>query len=501
MRTQNTIRNILTTSIPFIIIGVLGFIKVKVFASELTNEIYSVNQLFFQIFSYLSLAEAGFGLFIIQKYYEMFSYKDFRKIAELNNFSIRFFRKIGFIMVVLSLAMTFFVHLFTKANIPLDYLRIIFVLFMVKNTIDYFMMAPRYVISADQKMYKINFLINFGRISEIIIEIILVYIGVDYLYVLLPGIVLRIITNYLINKKVYQEYEFLSIDVAKRNNFKLKGLSDIIIQRISGIFYSSTDIILISAFVNPLSVIVYSSYNFITKFIFDMSYVVGSSITPSFASALKDKKASLKVFNQMNIMFIFTSSFLMVCVYRLINNLIILWIGEKYLISDVGLLIMLAISFIDISSRSLQMAIESEGLFSNIKYSTIAEAILNLVISLLLVKGMGIEGVLAGSLIAKLLTNAWFMPCVVFNHVLNKNPSIYFRQIAISVSLVLAISYFLNLLNLETNNPAQFVLSSLIVGIIALSGLGTGFYVFSSSFRDLLVRLKYILNKKIYSND
>ena len=69
MRINNSFKNLITNIIPFIIIGFLGFVRVKFFVLYLGDEISSINQLFYNILAYLSLAEGGIGMFVVQKYY------------------------------------------------------------------------------------------------------------------------------------------------------------------------------------------------------------------------------------------------------------------------------------------------------------------------------------------------------------------------------------------------------------------------------------------------
>ena len=46
MRTKNSLKNIASVIIFNVIIGVLGFVKARVFVDGLNNDVYSLNQLF-----------------------------------------------------------------------------------------------------------------------------------------------------------------------------------------------------------------------------------------------------------------------------------------------------------------------------------------------------------------------------------------------------------------------------------------------------------------------
>ena len=82
MRKINSLKNFLTTFIPLIIITFLGFFKLKAFRVGLGDEVYALNQVFFQIFAYLSMAEAGIGAIVQKEYYKLFTKDDKETICK-----------------------------------------------------------------------------------------------------------------------------------------------------------------------------------------------------------------------------------------------------------------------------------------------------------------------------------------------------------------------------------------------------------------------------------
>ena len=73
MRKKNSLKNLITSFFPYVLVLLLGFVKVDVFLDTLGEEVYALNQLFFQLFAYISLAEAGASGYIIQLYYKHFA--------------------------------------------------------------------------------------------------------------------------------------------------------------------------------------------------------------------------------------------------------------------------------------------------------------------------------------------------------------------------------------------------------------------------------------------
>ena len=131
MRTKKSLQNMLSTIILTLIIGIIGFVKVKVFINGLSDDIYSLNQLFGQILSYITITDAGFGLILNKQLYQAFAKEDFDEINRIYNTSRKFYIMIGNIMIFLAIVISFFVQYLTKAQISNGYIQIIFLIFIV----------------------------------------------------------------------------------------------------------------------------------------------------------------------------------------------------------------------------------------------------------------------------------------------------------------------------------------------------------------------------------
>lgn len=496
MRTERSIKNILTTIIPFLIIGALGFVKVRVFVGFLKDDLYSLSQLFYQIFSYLSLAEAGFGMFITQKYYKQLAKNNEPEIKAIYATSAMFFRLVGLFIIMAALVFSFFIHFLTKADIDKLYIQLIFIIFVVKNSVDYFMTAPRFLIAADQKMFKINLLISITRIAEIIVEIILVYKGVNYLIVLVPGIFIRILFNLLINRKVYAEYPFIKGVSAGLNKKYLKGVGNVVAQRLVGVANSNTDIILASTFINPVAVVIYTSYTYITKFIFDVTFIIANAINSSFASAVNEDKAnSRKMFEDLNSAFILEASFVFVFLYCFLNNVISLWVGDKYLLDDATLVILLAGLFLDIAQRVSYMTINSEGLFRESKWAIGWQALFNLVLSLLLVRPMGLMGVLAGTLLSNLVTTFWYLPNLAYKRLFGGGQARFFVRVVVSGLLSLLGAVLFSYIIPESKTVGELLINFVWAGLLILLYVAVVNYA-NLNLSSLVERVVYFVRSK-----
>ena len=108
MRKSNSLKNFITSTVPFIILIFLGFWKINVWQNSLDEDIYALNQLFFQIFAYLSLAEAGIGSLVLKEYYKLFVKEDKETICIYYTLSKKMLRIVCYIIIAAGVVISFF---------------------------------------------------------------------------------------------------------------------------------------------------------------------------------------------------------------------------------------------------------------------------------------------------------------------------------------------------------------------------------------------------------
>lgn len=491
MRKTNSIKNLLSNIIPFIILTILGFFRVNVLLKYLGVEIFSLNQLFFQIFAYISLAEGGIGALINQQYYKLIATKDKKKINELYTSSKKLFNNISIIIFTIGFILSFFLKYFTNNNLSPLYMQIVFILFIVRAIMEYVYYPPRIIMQADQKMYKTNIIYNSYRILEMFVDIIALLMGANYIIILLLSSLIRFIMYNHMNKKVFGDYPWLKI-TKTASNIKIKGIKDMMAIKFAGVANENTDIVLISTFLTPLQVTIYASYNYIIKFLNDLAYMIYSSILASFGNVInkENQEYSIKVFEEINFLFLIIAVIFSTITFSSINSFISLWIGRKFIVSNLTLCLFVLLLFYNISKRSFLIQRDAAGLFKETSKINVIESLTNIIISLLLVKEYGIKGVLFGSILASLFTNFWFMPKLVYKQY-KLSPYKYFGKFFYHLFLSIFISYIgqhiYKLLNI--NNLIIWIFYTIlfaIINIIIIVGIE---YILFKPFRSLIKKI------------
>lgn len=504
MRKSNSLKNFITSTVPFIILIVLGFWKVNVWQNTLDEDVYALNQLFFQIFAYLSLAEAGIGALVQKEYYKLFVDMDTEMIRIYFTQSKKMLRKVCAIIMAAGVLVSFFLPALANDNeLSLRYMQEIFILFLISSLVEYFMFSPRFVLQADQKLYKINVQMNIYKIAEAVIGTLMIMFGTSYEAVLVATIIIRIVMNLHINRIIYKEYPWLK-PVKDTKGIRIRGMQHVLLYKVVSVIYENVDMVLISAFVNPLAVIIYSNYKYITKYLSDLMFQVSTSITSSMGNLLNTERDdhSFYTYEMINTMFYFVGCFLTVALGYCINSFIVVWVGDGKLFDPVSLACILFTLYHNVVRRSQYMLKDIFALYKELQLVSIAEAVLNTVLSLALVMRFGISGVLVATVVSTMLTNFWYFPKYLYREIFNKGPWLdlakYLCVLAWAAIIVVLSNWFLPAI--PDSGYVSWFVGSCIYSLGVLAVLFALFFAVFRSFRRLVAQsmemLKAIVKRK-----
>ena len=157
--------------------------------------------------------------------------------------------------------------------------------------------------------------------------------------------------------------------------------------KISSVVVTSTSNIMISKFVSTVILGYYSNYLLFVNLVRTVITKIFEAITGSLGNfvAVKTKEESKETFERLWFANYWLIAFCSVCFFILINPFIEIWIGKKFLLNE-GIVFLIAFNLYMRYIRNTQLAyIDTYGLYWNIKIKCIAEAGINLGVSLLFV--------------------------------------------------------------------------------------------------------------------
>ena len=494
MRKKNSIKNMLTSIVPYIILTLMSIFRVRLFLSALGEEIYSTNQVFNQIFSYISLIDGGLGCLIVQKYYKLFVDKNKDEINYNYSKSIKTMKYVSGIIFIIGFILSFFIKFFVNNSLSSRYLQLIFLLYLTRSTIEYLFISPRFVIQADQKLYKINIILNIYQIIEISFEMFFLYKKFDYAIILGITTIIRTIAYICCNKVVFKEYPWLKkIKIQKADRFRDVGY--MFWHKISGTIKMNTDILILSITQSPLIVTIYSSYNYLIKCLSQIVYLLSTSISSSFGNVFykENENVKIEIFNKTNLLFLYLATIITIILYVEFDDFIIIWIGNKY-VMDKWCKAMLCITlFQSIAARPLILVYETLGKYRETKWIVAAEAILNLVLSIAFARKIGMFGVILATVLSGIISMI-ILPIYIYNKILNQDVKKYiipyFGVFTIIIAIMLIYEYISNIITFKLT-VFSFFITAVLNGII-ITILITLVYLFL--FKDFKQYMKTLFD-------
>ncbi|MFC3884784.1 lipopolysaccharide biosynthesis protein [Bacillus songklensis] len=434
MRVKNSIINISAGLANQLIITLLSFISRTVFISSLGIEYLGINGLLSNILAMLTLAEAGIGASIMYSLYKPVAENDQVKINVLMKFYRNVYMVIALVVLLLGLSIMPFLEYFIKdSNVENIYL--IYSIFLLNTVLPYLYVHKNSFLNVCQKGYIVTGIYSVSSIVSACLKIGILYFTKNYILYLVIDSIITIITSIFLSITVNKMYPFLKNKVSSKLDGETKGniiknVKAIVLQNIGNYLVFGTDNIIISSFVSVAAVGLYSNYNmlidicrtFINQVFNNIYHSVGNLV----ANESTDKVYSVyKVYMLLNF---WLYSFFTIGLYIMVESFITLWLGRKFLMSE-GVLIILMIIFYERGMRnSITTVKTTSGIFHEDRYAPLYQAAVNLVVSIVLVRYIGIAGVFIGTLISALVVPFWTTPYLVYKKVFHMPVSHYFRK-------------------------------------------------------------------------
>lgn len=418
-RTKNSVTNIIISGLTQMFLILFQFVSRKVFVYFLGMEYLGVNGVFTEILSVLSLAELGVGTAITYALYKPIAEDDKAKIKSLMRLFRKIYMGVGMILFAGGFIAIPFLKFFVDVEIP--YLAIYFILFISDSAISYFYSYKQILISANQKNYIVLLYTSLAKVVQIGLQIVLLIWTKSFMLYLLIQLFCGILRNILISRKADRMYLFLKepdIDELEKEDKEdlKKNIYGLMLVKFGNTVISSTDNLIISSIVGIVAVGVYSNYTMVLNAVHRFVKLFFASITSSVGNycVKEDKENKEKLFYQLFYYNFLLIGFCSICFYNLLNPFIEWWLGIDFCLSQTVVAIIVIKTYLQWMQTSALLFRDAEGLYWNNRFKVIAEAIINLVASIVLAKRFGIAGVLGGTIISTVLVSAWVEPMIVF---------------------------------------------------------------------------------------
>ena len=503
-RTQSSLINAVVATLSRVMYTLMSFVCRTVFIKTLAIEYLGINGLFTNILTILSFAELGIGNAIIFKLYKPIAEENKEKIKTLVHFYKRVYFIIGSFIIVVGLLLVPFLKFIIKdaPNIKED-ISYIYVFFLLNTAISYFFTHKKSIITGHQKDYIVNLVHLIATILINICQIIFLYVTHNYIVYLLLQIAATILDNIVVSiiaNKMYPyitEKEYTKISKQEQSNI-FSDVKSLLLYNFGHVISTGTDNIIISSFLGVAQVGLLSNYTTITSAITSLLSSPFNSITSSIGNlnTINESNKKESVFYQILFISFIVYGYISIAMTILLNKFITIWLGSEYLLST-SISIALGFNLYIDGVRYVNYTFRNTlGLFKKGRLVPLFSSITNIILSVILVKFIGMFGVLIATGLTRLFILTWYDPYLIHKNEFKTSAKRYY--ITYSYYLLIEIIAFcicykvISLINLT--GILGFIVCGIIITI--LTGI---IYILATfklkEFKETKNRLLSVLKK------
>ena len=500
-RTMHSTLNLASSFGKQIITLILGFISRWFFIKILGASYLGINGLFANIISVLSMADLGFGSAIVYSMYKPLAENNHKKLAALLQFYKRVYRVIAFLITVIGLALIPFLKYLINLENPIDNVYIYYVLFLLNVVISYLYSYKMCIISADQKDYLLNIYSFVFSIIQFILQLIVLFTLKNYIVYLAVQIICSFGCNIFSSKKAVKNYpyivnkETLSLEEKKEIS---KNIKSMFLYKVGGVLLNNTDNILISTIIGTITVGIYSNYSMIVQSVDTFARMFFSSINAGIGnlSVNESIEYQFEIYKVVDFVAYMIFGFCSICLYVLMGDFIEICYGAEFRLQSIVCIIIVINFYMPGSISANSIFRNATGMFKQMRYLLLVTCIINLILSVILGIRYGLFGVFTATAVARLITNMWYEPLILYKRYFHHSVRDYvithiFRD-AILICIMLVVNF---ICGMYTSLSIAIFFSKTCICVCLTISMLIAIYWKSNEFIFLRKRIKDILEQ------
>lgn len=407
MRTRQAFKNTLSSLLLELVVAISGFIVprffTQVYGSPVNGLVSSINQ----FITYMSLVEAGIGAAGMVSLYLPLAKKDNAEISGIVSAAKSFYFKSGLIFAALVAALAaVYPHIVQSEIQDVSFIRMMILVLSVSGLTDYFFLGKyRVLLQADQRSYVISLAQICGTVLMTVVSIVLIRMEASALLVKGVTAVIYVLRSAAVAIYVHRQYP----NVSFRAKPKMEAFSQrwsALLHQIVTMVVNNTDIILLTLMLpsGALSeVSVYSVYNLVAYALSSLLNSICTGVRSSFGQIIScgEKEALFRNYGTFEYMMTTLTFLVYACMAVLLYPFVGLYSAE---FTDGVLYTRWPVAILFTTAGLVQsmrlpgaMLTVAAGHYKQTQVRAIVEAVINLGVSLALVRPMGIVGVLLGT--------------------------------------------------------------------------------------------------------
>lgn len=500
MRSRKALRNTVSALAYEFVALVCGLILPRLILTNFGSSYNGITSSITQFLNCIALLRAGVAGVTRAALYKPLANNDTDKINAIVNATQHFMQRIARIFAVSLLVFACVYPLLVKDFDWLFSFTLVLILGISSFAQYYFGITYQLLLEADQNQWVFSIGKVFPTILNVIIAAILIKCGSSIHVVKLGSAIAFSINPIFIN--IYSKRHYRLNSKIPPDNTSIKQRWDAFGQSVAGFVNNNTDIMVLTIFANIKEVSVYTVYNYVIANLRLVIETFSSSFGVAFGNMIAKNeeetiRENLRLFEL--ILFgicsvVYTTAIVMIVPFAKLytHGVTDVEYGRPlfaFLITFAGSFACFRIPY--------QAIIESAGHFKQTRNAAFAEAIMNIIISIIMVIKYGLVGVAIGTLIATIFRTTQYA-LYLSKNLVKRSPMVYFCHVGLNILIMMVSWVFTNtVLKFGTETVALWILKSVLVfGFSTITSVLLHYALYRKDFHLLILKCKRMLFKK-----
>ena len=475
---------------------ILGLIIPRLILRQFGSDVNGLVTSITQLLAVISLLDLGVGAVVQSSLYKPLAHKDWKKVSIIYSSASKFFKAIAKILLIYIIILCFYYGLFKNDVYEWPFtVSLVLVLSLNFFAQYYFGMCNTLLLNADQKIYIVTVVNLLGLIFNAVITIILLYSNASIQIVKLASSTVFFLKPIILMSYVRHNYPLNKIKNPPKNAIpeRWSGLA----QHFATNFSNSIDNVLLTLFGDFTMISIYNVYVLPLVSIRTLVETISNSFKSFFGTliAQNDKTLLIEFSKYETIMHFATSVVMSTCSVVLMPFVLIYTSGvnDADYNNYVFCIVITLVYTIYILRLIYTNIIFAAGKFKDTQLYCIVECVLNLFISFVLVKPMGIVGVAIGTLISviyRMLASVYYLK----KKVLKRKFIHFFKHLIVDILCFVCVGIIGTIYDMKANNFSDWFL---LAGVIFCISFVLCFIVHIIAYpRQIISAFEMLWNRK-----
>ena len=408
---------------------VLAILVRRVLIRTCGNDVNGLNSLYLSIIGLLAVAELGVGSAITFCMYRPIVEGDNNKVSALYHLFRKLYLLIGGIIFACGLAITPFIHFFAKDYSQLNVnLYSTFVLMLISVVVTYLFGAELSLINAYKNNYITTAVTSGGKLLQYALQILVLCVTGSFHGYLLCRIAAAlaqwIVTRLIAGKRHDRILKNRQRIDAETKTELSKNIRAMFMHTFGYKLVSTVDSVVIAAFVGVVALGSYSNYTSLQSSMDTLIRLVFTSLTSVLGHLYvqKSKQTVQQYYEAFHMLNFCLGAVFYLGYYAVADSLIAMLFSEELIAVKAVSRVVALNGFVRFLRQSTLVFRDATGTFYHDRWKPLLEGVINLILSVLLVKRIGVVGAITATLLTNLLICHIVEPYVLYVHAFSASP-------------------------------------------------------------------------------